>query len=82
MGLCICTKGLIQVRPTTFIWQCRRDLFSVGCVCVGGGGGNIPLGHLEAGVSEQGAGGGGGPEYDLPPKFRGPRPTRLSIFHS
>ena len=57
-----------------------------------GGGGNIQLGHLEAGVSEQGGQGAmpppmleeGGQSIISPPprKCRGPRPTRLSIFHS
>ena len=53
------------------------------------GGGDIPLGHLEAGVSEWGGAWGhgppmleeGGPEYHLAaPKFRGPRPTGLVFF--
>ena len=72
-------------QPECLYKQSRRNLFF-------GWGVNIPLGHLEAGVSEHGGSGGAMPPPMLeeggqsiicpPPQFRGPRPTRLSIFHS
>ena len=74
IGLNAAILDLLSAGATFFLCACVRACVCV-CVCVWGG--NIPLGHLEAEVSELGGGAGGhgpplleegGPEYYLAPR--------------